>query len=264
MGIILGGNALGGLSFNTSGETANYPNVITDGIVLWLDAGNMSSYNNTNNYYDCGYGCQYYSSNPGCTNCNTQWKDISGYGNDGTLVNGASITYGYSSGGAIYFDGSNDYVSIPSSSTFAFGTGDFTLECWIYPMSFSTYTHMIALPDQGTFALKANVSDGAIYFYSPAWTSYGNTAGWTLSLNTWQQVIFKRESSTGYAFLNGVSKGSYGGFTNNFSTQSMNIHNGWGSEFTESNISIVRVYNRALSTSEIIQNFNNGRQRFGI
>ncbi len=44
----------------------------------------------------------------------------------------------------------------------------------------------------------------------------------------------------------------------------MNIHNGWGSEFTESNISIVRVYNRALSTSEIIQNFNNGRQRFGI
>jgi hypothetical protein len=112
--------------------------------------------------------------------------------------------------------------------------------------------------------LKANVSDGAIYFYSPAWTSYGNTAGWTLSLNTWQQVIFKRESSTGYAFLNGVSKGSYGGFTNNFSTQSMNIHNGWGSEFTESNISIVRVYNRALSTSEIIQNFNNGRQRFGI
>lgn len=262
MGIIIGGNTLTGTIFNPLGETANYPNVVTDGLVLWLDGGNFASYNNTNNYYDCGYGCQYYSSNPGCTNCNTQWKDMSGYGNDGTLQNGAS--YSTVGGGCIYFDGTNDYVSIPSSSTFAFGTGDFTLDVWIYPTSFSTYTHMIALPDQNTFALKATSGNGEIYFYSPAYTTYGSTPGWTLSLNTWNHVVFTRQSSIGYAFLNGNATGLKSGFTNSFSTQAMNIHNGWPNEFAETRMSIIKVYNRGLSFTEIIQNFNNGRQRFGI
>jgi hypothetical protein len=262
MGIIIGGNEFDARDFNPSGEAAS-PTVVTRNLVLWLDAGNNSSYANTSNYYDCGYGCQYYSSNPGCTNCNTQWKDMSGNGNDGTMVNGAGVDYG-TGGGAMFFDGTNDYVSVSSSSNFAFGTGDFTLECWIYPESFSTYLHMFALPDQGTFALKANVSDGQIYFYSPAWTTYGSTAGWTLSLNTWNHVVFKRESSTGYAYLNSVLKGSKGSFTNSFSAQTLNIHNGWGSEFAQCRIAIARIYNRSLKDSEILQNYNNGRTRFGV
>ena len=43
MGIILGGNSLSGINFNTLGETPKTPNVVTDGMVLWLDAGNTSS-----------------------------------------------------------------------------------------------------------------------------------------------------------------------------------------------------------------------------
>ena len=93
MGIILGGNNLSGTNFNTQGEIPTTPTVVTDGLVLWLDAGNLDSYINTSaNYYDCGYGCQYYSSNPGCTNCNTQWKDMSGNGADGSLVNGPTVS----------------------------------------------------------------------------------------------------------------------------------------------------------------------------
>ena len=53
MGIILGGNTLSGTTFNTIGEIANTPNVITDGLVLWIDAGNNYSYINSPNYYDC-------------------------------------------------------------------------------------------------------------------------------------------------------------------------------------------------------------------
>jgi hypothetical protein len=263
MGIIIGGNTLSGNDFNPSGYTVT-PSVVTRGLVLWLDAGNDSSYRNTSNYYDCGYGCQYYSSNPGCTNCNTQWKDMSGFGNDGTFQNGASISYNSASGGVIFFDGTNDYTSIGSSSTFAFGTGNFTLDVWIYPYNFSSYVHMIALPDQNTFALKANINDGAIYFYTPTYTTAGSTTGWTLTANTWNNVIFKRESSVGYAFLNGVSKGSKTGFTNNFSTQAMNIHYGGVSEFSSCGVSVIKVYNRSLTNDEIIQNFNNTRSRFGI
>ena len=167
---------------------------------------------------------------------------------------------------SLYFQGSStSYLKIPNTNDFDFGTGDFTLEMWIYPQSFSTYTHMIALPNQDTFALKANVSDGVIYFYSPSWTTYGYTSGWTLAINTWQQVIFKRESSTGYAYLNGDSKGSRGSFTNNFSAQILNIHNGYyGNEMAECKMAIIRIYNRALTSDEITNNFNNGRQRFGL
>ena len=219
---------------------AHSPRIVTDELVLCLDAGNTKSYS--------GSG--------------TTWTDLSGKGNNGTLVNG--VGYNSSNGGSLSFDGTNDYVTSPSSSLFAFGTADFTLEVWIYPESFSDYTHMIALPSQNTFALKANKTDGAIYFYTPGYTTYGSTSGWTLSLNTWNHVIFKRESSVAYAFLNGSLKGSKSGFTNNFSAQVLNIRNGYTSEYAQCKISIAKIYNRALSASEIQQNFNALRGRYGI
>jgi hypothetical protein len=188
--------------------------------------------------------------------------DLTGDGN--TAFQSGGVTYNASNSGALNFDGSNDFLTSPASSLFSFGTGDFTLEILIYPESFSTYTHMIALPDQNTFALKANASDGQIYFYSPSYNTFGSTSGWTLSLNTWNHVVFKRESSIGYAFLNGISRGSKSGFINNFTSRVLNIHNGWPNEFTQCRISNVMIYNRSLTTSEIQQNFNALRGRFGL
>jgi len=83
-------------------------------------------------------------------------------------------------------------------------------------------------------------------------------------LNTWNHVVFKRESSIGYAFLNGISRGSKSGFINNFTSRVLNIHNGWPNEFTQCRISNVMIYNRSLTTSEIQQNFNALRGRFGL
>jgi len=117
MGIILGGNNLVGTNFSTLGDTPSTPSVITDGLVLWLDAGDSSSYLNSSNYYDCGYGCQYYSSNPGCTNCNTKWKDLSGNGNDGTIQNGTPISYSNGNGGHFAFGASNYGIQIANSSS---------------------------------------------------------------------------------------------------------------------------------------------------
>jgi hypothetical protein len=215
------------------------PKIVSSGLVLCLDAANKVSY-------------------PGS---GTSWRDLSGNNNTGTLTNGPTFNAGNQ--GSIVFDGTNDYVTSPSSNYSAFGTGDFTLEIWIYPQSFSNYTHMISLPSQSTFTLKSDITTGLIYFYSPTFDTYGFTSGWTLSLNTWNCVVFKRESSTAYAFLNGVSKGSKSGFTNNFTSQVLNIHNGFGSEFAQCRISRVSIYNRALTASEILQNYNAVKGRFG-
>ena len=108
-------------------------NIVVDGLVLNLDAGNTSSYPGTG----------------------TTWTDLSSSPTNATLVNG--VTYSSSNQGHLLFDGTNDYATVSSSSKFAFGTGDFTLETWIYPQSFSNYLHMIALPDQNTFALKVEI-----------------------------------------------------------------------------------------------------------
>ena len=109
MSINVNSNIISSTGFNTSGDILNSPSVITDGLTLWLDAGNNASYMNSSSYYDCGYGCQYYASDPGCTNCNTQIKDMSGYGNDGTFVNSTTVGYD-NTGGYLNFNGSDKYV----------------------------------------------------------------------------------------------------------------------------------------------------------
>lgn len=216
--------------------------VSTNGLILNLDASNSNSY----------------------LSSGTTWTDLSASPSNATLVNGPTFSRPH-----IQFDGTDDSATIASNSKFAFGTGDFTLECWIYPQEFSDYTHMIAFPQQSTLALKANIGTpggGQIYLYSPTFDTSASPSisNWSMTLNIWNHVVVKRESSVAYAFLNALSKGSKPGFTNNFTAQVCNIHNGQPGEFAQCRISVVRVYNRALSDSEISGNFNAAKSFYGL
>jgi hypothetical protein len=83
---------------------AHSPSIVTSGLVLCLDAANPKSY-------------------PGS---GTTWTDLSGNGNNGTLVNGP--TYSSVNGGSIVFDGSNDYIS----TAYSIGTvSQQSISCWI-------------------------------------------------------------------------------------------------------------------------------------
>lgn len=88
------------------------PKIVTNGLVLALDAANNKSY-------------------PGS---GVTWYDLSGNGNNGTLTNGPTFNVGNL--GSIVFDGTNDYVSFNNSGTstsFDFGTGDMTFTFWMLP-----------------------------------------------------------------------------------------------------------------------------------
>jgi len=237
MAFDIGGYTLNNLYLNNLQQ--NNPGIITTGLVLNLDASNLGSYS--------GSG--------------TTWYDLSGTNNNGTLTNGP--IYNSGANGYFAFDNVNDYVTAPSSSSYAFGTGDFTVEVWIYPTSFSGYTHLIALPDQNTFGLKAANGNGDLYFYSSSFTNYPTT-GWRLTLNQWNHVVFTRSSSVAYPYLNGVGYASKSGFTNNFSAQILNIHNGFVNEFTSCRISVVRIYTLSLAAVQVTQNFEAYRGRYGI
>jgi len=184
--------------------------------------------------------------------------DLTGNG----TINLANVSY--TGTGELTFDGTDDYISVSAIPALAFGTGNFTAEVMIKPTSFSSYTHMVALRQQDRFALKANVSDGAIYYYDPSFTTYGQTSGWTLSLNQWNHVVLVRQGGTAYTYLNGISKGSVGGFNSNFTETQMNIGWGWGGEFTAKQIAVVKMYNQALSSSEVLKNYNHYKTRFNL
>jgi hypothetical protein len=114
--------------------------------------------------------------------------------------------------GSAYFDGTGDYLTLTGSANLAFGTGDFTIECWFY---------LTALPvsPRGAFIYDSRPSaDGAYpcifvapttnvltYYVSTAARITGTTA---LTIGQWNYVVVSRVSGTTRMFLNGAQQGS--------------------------------------------------------
>jgi len=175
------------------------PRVITDGLVLALDAGNPKNYN--------------------ALVSSTNWTDKVG-GNNGTLVGGTYHTDGpFVGAGYVEFDGNGGPTSTGSnlefSSTITLGTGDFTVETWIYNtvasqrMEVWQNTSLI-----GAFAVSTNfnASDGMNILTR----SSPPGSGWSILLradtelqhNSWNHIAWVRSGGTLTAYLNGVADGN--------------------------------------------------------
>ena len=225
---------------------AHSPKIVTDGLVLALDAGNAKSY-------------------PGS---GTTWTDLSGNGNNGTLTNGP--TYSSSNGGSIVFDGTNDYVNLTSASLLPVGTSDRTIVAFVRtPTSFpELYLHAI---HWGT--ASANQSFGLAIFSNGGLNTHpwsGAPSQGTVVVGTdYCLAVSYTHSSTLHKFwINGVSQGA--GVSRAINTGTTDARVGaridnpiedWG---PNGKIYNVLVYNRTLTDNEIQQNFNATRSRFGI
>lgn len=234
------------------------PEIVNDGLVLALDAGNSRSY-------------------PGS---GTAWTDISGFGRNGTLTNGP--TYSSANGGSIVFDGTNDFISIPSQfdaqapltgygSFTGADTNAYTLEIWIKTTqisgtNFYTAPHLIGR-DNGDIWANLSLYNGYVYFvhYNNAWLD--NLKSTTMVSNgLWHQVVYVNNTNeTGIIYIDGVSEvsgsSSLSG-TNYFSPDY--IGRGYSSGYFQGNISTCKFYDRSLTSQEIQQNFSATRARFNI
>jgi len=269
MSVNVSGNVISSTGFDTTGNILNTPSVVTSGLVLWLDAGNNASYINSSNYYDCGYGCQYYASNPGCTNCNTQWKDMSGFGNDGGLTV-AAISYS-NIGGAFSFNGSSAMVLIPNNTVF--DTQTFTIECWFKPTSLNQQGFLF---EKGTLNTQYSVymETGNILNFRTWSLSNQDLAITTttyLSTTNWNHVCCTFGAGTKTIYVNGVQANQATSVTGTSPTNSGGIsigvyggYSGGRGYYFNGSISVHRNYNKSLSADEVLQNFNTDRQRFGI
>ncbi len=267
MAINIGGNLLSSTGFNSSSEILNTPNIITDGITLWIDAGNLACYTNTNSYYDCGYGCQYYASDPGCSNCNTQLKDMSGNGNDGTLQS-ATVVYD-STGGNANFNGSSQYVSCGNFGNF-FNQG--TISYWLNAASMSNYnnsfsTHYLGSNAGIRFEENASGTFGVVVGNDALTYSAHQYIASGMAINTWYHMTltWNVTGNNVIGYLNGSQVFNESQTYWATTMPSISIGSGFSADrYWNGKIGPFMMYNRVLSSTENLQNFNNGRQRFGI
>ena len=226
------------------------PEINDSGLVLALDAANPRSYS--------GSG--------------TTINDISGQSNNGTLTN--SPSYNAGNGGYLTFtSASSTYVSIPYSASLDTPTGC-THEVWFYPTGAGEFLSR-GLSDSGSSPDNPRLyvyGDGKVYF---DWSTtgldrWGEYAGAT-TMNTWNQVVLQTlPSTTMKLYTNGAYKGDsfVGG---NMPATLPNTANPiilggvtWIPRYFSGRIAIVRLYNRALSANEILQNYNIQKARFGL
>lgn len=108
-------------------------------------------------------------------------------------------------GSAMYAVGPNNYATASSSSDFNFGTGDFTVECWVYLLSQgnSGYNHYLSINDQNTFAFKSWSSYYYLYANSGTAVQTSNAP----RLNQWTHLALVRKGTQLTIFENGVAAG---------------------------------------------------------
>jgi hypothetical protein len=221
---------------------------VTDGLVLALDAADRNSY-------------------PGS---GTTWTDLSGNGNNGTLVNG--VGYSGDNLGSLSFDGVDDYASIAHSSTLNFNTA-LTISVWYYSGNVEGFLYLKGRTDADNYNpfIYAN---GRYLWTGPNGRSNYNPPSGFIQSNTWYNLTVSHISgnnpniyrnaivSTSHTYSEGSGARALGTNTNPVGINA-DIPRGTIGTFNGRIVSI-QAYNRALTSTEISQNFNALRGRFGI
>jgi len=146
---------------------------------------------------------------------------VDGSTNNFTITRNGNTTQGtfspYGDNWSNYFDGTGDYLRLAPGAAFAFGTGDFTVELWVYPVAESTSTNGgIYLIDARNASqttawllgtnLAGTVGNAFVLGWSDGSTDLISTG--TLSRTAWNHVVYSRSGTTGSLFLNGTRVGT--------------------------------------------------------
>jgi hypothetical protein len=224
------------------------PGIVTDGLVLCLDAANRKSYPGTG----------------------TASNDLSNIGNNGILVNG--VSYSTTNNGIFTFDGTNDTINCGAASQIGSSLTALSVEVIVRPTtaatkliaengtSFTTDTFYLAQEDGSNFSFS---------IYGPGGQDMVK-ANFTYSTNTWYHLIGVWKSNIrNKLYSNGINVTTAGAGTIRSSVQNGNTNLFIGSRnnsqfFFSGDIALVRIYNIELSAEQVIQNFNALRGRFGI
>ncbi len=202
--------------------------------------------------------------------------DRSGAGNNGTLTNGPTITEG-KLGQALSFDGTDDYVSVPSSTSI-YPSLPLTFSFWVKPNTVASAQGVFgareAVQHEGYWA--AINSDGSIGISYGDWTTCGSggrrtktSAASALVAGQWQHVVGILRGATDMTiYVNGTDVGgTYSGTGGTITYSALPIlrlgavggSGGCSATYLNGSLDEARLYNRALSAGEVAALYNAGR-----
>jgi hypothetical protein len=214
------------------------PKIVTDGLVFAVDAANTKSY-------------------PGS---GTTIYDLSGNGNNGTLTNGPT----FDSDGYITFDGSDDVIIGPNINP-----PSITVEVW---------KKWTTVSDDWLITNQVSPTDSSKGYYiridSPSYDMrfYAGTGGsakivaTTIELNKWYHVVGNIDANSTNLYVNGelVSTTS-GGIIDYTGVQGLTIGaDNTNQRNTPGPVGPIKIYDRALTAQEVLQNYNSLKSRFGL
>ncbi len=233
-----------------NGYWSSWGGIVTNGLVVSLDSANISSYSGSGSV----------------------WYDLQSPSNNATLIN--TPTYSSTYGGVIGFDdASSEYATIPDIGDL----NQWTVEVWFKLTSSITSKVSSLVTNQYNLSSKLNFSIGTnnapssynlvVGFFNGAWR---NTTGFAPSLNTWYQVVGTYDGSVIRQYVNGVASG---GTLNYVGTPQsggeIRLMRRWDDVVSSSNLidgdlQVVRIYNSALTSNEVLQNYNAIKNRFNV
>jgi hypothetical protein len=225
------------------------PRIVRDGLVLALDAADRNSYPGTG----------------------TTWFDLSGNGYNGILTNGTS--YSTSNSGIFVFDGSNDYVNFGDLDILS---GAFSVNTWFRGDNTQTgnYATIVSKDIGGSFGEFAMTSDSNNNYVrfgfngSNGQHDVNNPSYTDIKANTWVNYCGTWDGSSNLKlYRNSTLIDSDSSATGTLTSNNSNLMIGdrtAADGYFGGDIGIVQIYTKELTSSEVLQNYNATKTRFGL
>ena len=235
--------------------TSYNPKIITNGLLIHLDAANKKSY--------VGSG--------------SSWIDLTKNKLNATIT---GCTYSSGNGGSVVYDGTTStYVTIPDSTVIR--TQNFTISAWVKFAGFSSFNGIICKPQTASgwtspylsFNMRINSNGTAFETSIGSVSTYsGTSTAYTFSTNIFYNLVMTYDGSTikGYINRSLITNASVA-YTINYTSIPLLLGATGGAtggntygENLNGNMYLASMYNRTLSASEVLQNYNATKGRFGL
>ena len=175
------------------------------------------------------------------------------------------------------YNGSSSQISIPDNAVLEPGSGDWTMEAWIYPTQFTVSAKTVLGKFDsggGSFDISYAIRQGDGYIradFSDGSTGFVVSNNYSISLNTWTQMLYvwDQADNTLYTYSNGVQVDTKPITISSIRSTTTNLYIGSynGGEYPQyftGRVGIIRLYNAALSSADVLQNFNANKAVYGL
>ena len=180
------------------------------------------------------------------------------------------------------YNGSTSQVSVPDNALLEPGSGDWTMEAWFRPSVLGSSSVVLGKFDNGgasqdvSYSIRIN-SSGSLFAQIGSGSGSGstlfvNSTSYQTVVDTWYQVVYvfkNGATKTLETFINGTSIGTVNHSLSSILNTTNNLYLGSynGGEYSQwfnGRIGVTRLYSSALTSAQVLQNFNADKSKYGL